>query len=164
MEPNLDRDMNKTILLLIIFVACLGAVSPATAGTNQEGFGMGVLLGEPSGLSMKWWTGLRSAWAAGVGYSFKDESDLHGHVDYLWHKVRDLGSDQPRLPLYYGIGARYRANDVGDDSIGIRIPIGLEYLFASSSFDVFFEIVPVLDVVPELDFDANVGVGARYFF
>jgi len=155
--------MKKLIVATILILTAISAM-PATAGTNQEGFGMGVLLGEPSGLSMKWWTGLRSAWAAGVGYSLKDDADLHGHVDYLWHKVRDLGSDQPRLPLYYGIGARYRANDVGEDSVGIRIPIGLEYLFANSSFDVFFEIVPVLDVVPELDFDANLGVGARYFF
>jgi hypothetical protein len=156
--------MKKTTIIALLALLAAAAAGPAAAQSNQEGLGAGILLGEPSGLSLKLWTSPYTAWAGGFAYSLRENSDLHAHLDYLWHKVRPLGPDEPRTPLYYGIGGRWRANDDGDDTLGIRIPWGLEYLFANSRFDVFVEVVPIVDVAPELDFGVNVGAGARYFF
>ena len=51
-----------------------------------------------------------------------------------------------------------------DSRIGIRIPVGLAYLVESEPLDVFVEIVPLLDLAPDTEFDLNASVGARYFF
>jgi len=48
--------------------------------------------------------------------------------------------------------------------VGLRIPVGLEYIFSGERVDIFLEIVPLLDLVPDTDFSLNGGIGVRYFF
>jgi hypothetical protein len=153
----------KRILALIVVLSAVAA-GPASAGKNTEGFGLGLMAGEPNGLSAKIWTGKRTAFDAGLGWSTKDGAGVAAHVDYLWH-VHDMRrTDRGILPFYYGIGIRYRDQEDQDDNFGVRIPLGLNYLFGSSAFDVFFEVAPVIDFTPEQKFGANVVVGGRYFF
>jgi hypothetical protein len=73
--------------------------------------------------------------------------------------------DKGRLPFYYGIGGRIKfAENNNDDFIGVRVPFGLAYIFATAPVDIFFELVPILDLAPDTDFDFNAALGARYFF
>jgi hypothetical protein len=60
------------------------------------------------------------------------------------------------------VGARLGFGDVVD--LGVRIPVGIAYEFANDPFELFFEIVPVLNLYPGTDFDANGGFGVRYYF
>jgi hypothetical protein len=54
---------------------------------------------------------------------------------------------------------------VSDDArLGARIPVGLEYIFPDQHFDIFLEVVPLLDLIPDTDFTLNAAIGARYFF
>jgi hypothetical protein len=46
----------------------------------------------------------------------------------------------------------------------VRFPIGLEYLFPRAPFDVFIEVVPVLQVVKKTDFEIDGAIRARFFF
>ncbi len=66
------------------------------------------------------------------------------------------------MPLYYGIGGRLL--NTSDTRVGIRGVIGLDYLFASSPLDLFFEIAPVLDFAPDTQMDLEGGVGMRFYF
>jgi hypothetical protein len=75
------------------------------------------------------------------------------------------------MPVYYGIGARLKfKDDEGrgrneDDAIfGIRVPVGITYLFDDAPLDLFFEIVPVLDLAPDVELDINAAVGLRFYF
>lgn len=149
-----------TVFILAALVVC----SPAFAGDNAKGFGLGLMLGEPSGLSAKVWTGKRTALAGGLALSAKNDAGVAAHVDYLWFAHNMDKMDSGILPFYYGVGVRYRDRDGRDDNFGIRIPLGLNYMFARSGFDVFFEAVPILDVAPEQEFGFSVAVGGRYFF
>lgn len=153
----------KRLLALVLVLSVMTAGS-ALAGKNTEGFGLGLMLGEPSGLSAKLWTGKRTAFDAGLAWSTKNNSGVSAHVDYIWHVHDMINVDRGILPFYYGFGVRYRGQDEQDDNFGIRIPLGLNYLFGHSSFDVFFEIAPVLDFTPDQNFSANVAGGGRYFF
>ena len=152
--------------VLILTVALLMSVffGTATAGSNSSGFGMGIMLGEPSGLSGKLWSGGNNAFDFGLAWSTSKNSGVAFHADYVWHKMDMITVDKGALPFYYGIGVRYRNRDNSDDNIGVRVPFGLDYLFAQSAFDVFFEVVPILDLAPDTDFDINVAIGGRYFF
>ena len=148
----------------LVFVLTLAVASSAIAGDNTKGFGLGLMAGEPSGLSAKLWTGTRTALDGGLAWSVSENSGAAVHLDYLWH-VHDMAkTGKGILPFYYGFGLRYRDRDDRDGDFGIRIPLGLNYLFARSAFDVFFEMVPVLDLAPDQKFSVNLALGARYFF
>jgi len=46
----------------------------------------------------------------------------------------------------------------------VRIPIGVSYYFANDPLELFFEIVPILDLAPATEFSGNGGFGIRYYF
>ena len=48
--------------------------------------------------------------------------------------------------------------------MGIRIPIGLDYMFESAPVDIFGEIVPILDLVDKTELNFGAAIGVRYFF
>jgi hypothetical protein len=137
------------------------AVASAAGGGD---FGLGIILGEPTGISGKLWISANSAVDGAAAWSLGNNEALHLHADYLLHNFSLIEVEKGRLPFYYGIGGRIRFADVGDDFIGVRIPVGLTYLFESAPLDIFLEVVPILDLAPDTDFDLNAAVGARYFF
>jgi len=120
--------------------------------------------GEPTGLSLKLWTSGDKAVDAGIAWSFEGNNNLNIHADYLIHRFSLIKVNKGSLPLYFGIGGRVRFNENRDDDLGIRIPVGLDYLFENSPFDVFFEIVPILDLYPSTDLELSAAIGARFFF
>jgi hypothetical protein len=69
-----------------------------------------------------------------------------------------------RAPFYYGIGARFVSHENDDARIGLRAPLGIDYMFDNGRFDIFMEIVPIFNVMPETDFDLGGGIGARFYF
>ncbi len=42
--------------------------------------------------------------------------------------------------------------------------IGLDYYFGSAPFDIFGEIVPILDFFPDVDFELEGAIGGRFWF
>lgn len=154
--------MNRLIALALLLTSL--APAAASAGSNADGFGIGIIVGEPTGLDAKWWLGESSALQAAAAWSTQSNSSFHFHLDYIMHRFDVIDVNSGRLPLYYGIGGRFRVRENSDDDIGIRIPIGLSYMFANDPFDVFVEVVPILDLVPDTDFDLNAAIGFRWFF
>ena len=134
-----------------------------TVSLAQGGTGLGIMVGEPTGLSLKTWLGGSEALDAGLAWSFVDEGAVHLHGDYLLHNFGVFNVDRGSLPVYYGIGARaFLKND--DVRLGVRVPLGLEYIFSGSGADLFFELAPLLDLTPETAFSLNGAAGVRYFF
>ena len=152
----------------IAIIGLLLAVSSASARTEQP-FGFGVIVGEPTGLSLKYWLDDEHAIDGAAAWSFSENDSFQLHGDYLIHNFELLGADE--LPCYYGLGARIKFRDSDgrgrneDDTIfGIRFPLGITYLFDEVPLDVFAELVPVLDVAPDADADINAAIGLRFYF
>jgi len=141
---------------LVVMLVCSGA------SAQDRGLGLGVILGEPTGISGKLWTGKRTAIDGAVAWASGKNSALHLHVDYLFHNFDLFKVEKGKLPLYYGIGVRVKL--ANDTRIGVRIPVGINYIFASAPLDIFLEVVPLLDLAPNTEFGLNIGLGARYFF
>lgn len=158
--------LNK--LTFLCFSAVLFCTPALNAQTSSGDLGIGFILGEPTGLSAKMWTGGNNALDAGLSWSFGSNSALHFHADYLIHRFDLIHVDSGRLPFYYGIGGRVRLqeNALGEsrNRIGVRIPVGLSYDFPNDPLEVFFEIVPVLDLAPSTNFGGGGGIGMRYYF
>ena len=51
-----------------------------------------------------------------------------------------------------------------DVTLGVRVPLGLAYIFSDEPIDIFLEIVPILDLLPQTDFTISAAIGGRYFF
>jgi hypothetical protein len=152
------RPATLALLMLLAGAAAL----PTAARAQANGFGLGVILGEPTGFSFKGWTGPTTAIDAALAWSFVDETTFHVHIDYLWHN--ETITKKPSMPVYYGFGGRIKTGGHSDDRIGLRIVGGLAYYIPDTPVDLFVEIAPILDFAPSTDFSINGGLGARYFF
>jgi hypothetical protein len=130
----------------------------------EEQFGLGVMVGQPSGVSGKYFIDKYNALDAGFGWSLDSDHDFHIHADYLYHFYSFIDSGTGETPIYLGVGARAVFRDDKDNKAGFRFPLGVEHLFKSAPFDVFAEIVPIFNVSPDTEFDLEGVVGARFYF
>ena len=147
--------------IIIICAVALIAIPQITLA-QDSGFGLGIIVGDPTGLSGKYWLGNNSAIDGAAAWSFGGDGALHLHADYLLHNFSLITIPKGKLPLYYGIGGRIKFSD--DARVSVRIPVGLDYMLEGAPLDLFLEIVPMLDLVPDTDFSLNAGLGIRYFF
>ena len=146
------------------FLICMLTLmlASATVTAQESGFGLGVIVGEPTGLSWKFWTGSVTAVDGAAAWSFADESALHLHADIIFHDFTRIYVEKGKFPLYFGLGGRIKLEK--KSRIGIRIPLGITYIPERLPLDMFLEIVPILDLVPGTEFDFNAAIGIRYFF
>ena len=159
--------MKRALAVVVMMCLWTGQALP-----NGKGFGVGVIIGEPTGISFKNWISNRHAIDAAAAWSFSGDDEFQFHMDYLFHNydlvhAEDMGG---RLPVYFGVGGRAKfEEDSGrrhnDDTIvGVRLPLGIAYIASGPPLDFFVEIVPTLDVAPDTDFELNAGIGMRFYF
>jgi len=151
-----------TIILLMGYTFCFA---------QSTGFGMGIVLGEPTGLNFKLWLGGPSALDLGLAWAFfePNTNTLQVYADYLFHflDLFKLPANAGRLVLYFGAGGRILVFNTEGNlplSLGVRIPVGLTYFIPNVPMDVFLEIVPIMALLPATAFQASAGLGVRFFF
>ncbi|MCW9708749.1 hypothetical protein J6I44_17955 [Aliifodinibius sp. 1BSP15-2V2] len=128
----------------------------------DKDIGIGVMVGEPTGLSLKSWLGGNNAFDVGLAWSLNRDA-VHVHADYLWHNFNLFDEvDEGSLPLYYGIGGRVILAD-DDAVIGARVPVGLNYLFEDAPIGLFMEVAPIINLAPDTDLDVEGGIGIRFY-
>ncbi|MEN8202888.1 MAG: hypothetical protein ABFS28_09855 [Bacteroidota bacterium] len=147
--------MKKLVFLLFI------AGMSFQAFAQDSGFGLGIIIGEPTGLSAKVWTTEQAALDAAMAWSFVGNGFLRFHSDLLLHRYL-IDVDQGKLPVYFGLGAKLVF--ASDLELGIRIPLGIAYQFESAPFEAFLEVVPVFNLIPQTAVDMDGGIGIRYYF
>jgi hypothetical protein len=134
-----------------------------TAALSQDSnFGLGIVVGEPTGISGKYWTSRTTAIDGAVAWSFNHEGSFYIHGDFLKHHFEIIDISEGQMPLYYGIGAKAVFAD--DGIFGAHVPLGIAYLFEGAPLDVFLEIRPGLNLLPATEFDMSGGIGVRYYF
>jgi hypothetical protein len=149
----------KTVLLILILGITSGFIATVDAQSRHSNTELGIILGEPTGLSLKVWQSDNTAFDAALAWSFGNNESVHIHADYLRHNWLDV--DRGSLALYYGLGARALLSN--NSKFGARIPIGLQYILPETRLGMFFEVAPTLNLIPETSFGVNGGIGIRYF-
>ena len=153
---------------ITVIVFAFLVVSANAFAQEQDKFGLGLIVGEPTGLSLKYWLDEKHAVDGALAWALSENDSFQLHSDYLIHNYELFDSDV--LPAYYGVGALLMFKDNEgirhhDETVfGIRIPLGITYLFEDAPLDLFFELVPVIEVAPDVDLDINVAVGIRFYF
>ncbi len=162
--------ISKTTFVHAFCFTLLLLSAPLLTQAQGSGFGLGIIVGEPTGLSAKAWIGEGAALDFAAAWSLEGRDFFQLHADYL-HHADVIEVKKGFLPFYYGIGARmviledqFRRKDEDDILFGLRIPLGITYLFAGAPLDIFAELAPVIELFPSTDFDVDGGVGIRYYF
>jgi hypothetical protein len=152
------------LIVVAMMVICAGRAR------TQGKFGVGVIIGEPTGFAWKYKVSGANAFDGAIGLTPGDR--FRFHFDYLWEK---RSFQEEHLLLHYGAGiafgtggSQYLALNRGDTYVvvdrtlgfALRGVVGLTYEFPRSLFDAFVELAPLLLVTPAggLGFDAAVGV------
>ncbi len=152
------------------------ATSDVAGGRSADKgtLGIGIVIGEPTGVSAKLYVEDDQAIQAAAGFAFIGNG-LHLHADYVWHPAVLQARDSFVLLAYVGPGVRfiqYRDGARGDSpshiAIGLRGVGGLLFDFTDNPLDAFVEVAGVL----EYGFDdeerggiaLNAAAGARYYF
>lgn len=160
--------------LYAISALCLFLAAQTSIAQDRK-FGLGVMVGEPTGLSAKLWTSSTTAFDFGLGWSvggdrigrydgyYDGGSRIHFHMDYLWHAFDAIRATE-RFPLYYGIGGRINTGAGYRNSVAVRGVFGIAWLPRETSMDVFLEVAPSLQLSPSSGFGMDAALGARYFF
>jgi hypothetical protein len=149
--------MKRFLLLCSMLILC-ASISRA----QNKGFGLGIILGEPTGISGKYWLSNKTAIDGGLAWSFVNGTSFHLHGDHLWHVFDAIKAEQTTIPVYFGVGGRIKSGT--KSAFGVRIPGGIAVLVTSVPLDVFLEIAPILDLAPSTGLSANGGIGVRFFF
>ena len=138
-------------------------------------FGLGIIIGEPTGLSAKLWVTPVNAFDFGLGWSvggdrlykydggYNGDSRVHFHMDYLWHWFSAIQSSN-RFPLYTGLGGRVNSGGGYSTSVAARGVLGIAWIPDQAPIDIFVEIVPSLQLVPGTGFGMDAGFGGRFYF
>ena len=156
----------RQIKIFISLVIVIISIPATSTFAQRSGTGIGLMLGEPTGINLKSWISESSAFDVGLAWSFTHEGSLHIHADYLYHNYNLISSN---IPFYVGIGGRIKLHNSEDKSesdarIGVRVPIGLDFFVRDVPIDIFVEIAPIVDLSPSTEATVNGGVGFRYFF
>ena len=135
--------------------------------TGVNGFGAGIILGEPTGINAKLVISPPAAFDIGLAWSFTDATRpgfsfvLYG--DYLFHMFDLVKVPAGQLGFYCGVGGLVNLRP-DNTAVTLRIPLGVTYVFANVPLDVFLELVPGMQLFPETRVAGFAGLGIRYWF
>jgi hypothetical protein len=142
--------------------------------SNPSSFGLGIILGGPTGLTGKLYLSDFFAIDFALGYYTGIEDQAIGaHLDLLFHPVNLANADGFTLPLYLGVGLRVaddycngRRCDSNGIDLGLRVPVGIAFEFTGAPIDIFIELALIIDIVNndggQLHLD--LAAGFRYWF
>ena len=151
---------------MFIFLA-MGGMNLHAARRGDQG--VGVLLGNPSGLTYKMWVDEKVAIDGAVGVA-QSEFDVHATLlihNFNWAKnikdnlIKGI-TDSGDFPLYFGVGPRVLFDDKTE--LGVRFPLGLAFMPHQSQWEFFGELAPVLRLTPSTGIDTDYSIGLRYYF
>lgn len=161
----LFRKFLFTLSLVSAIVLALGTSQARAADSSfkpENGFGIGFVLGVPTGITASLPLGPTNAVNATIGYDLNGPTNLYAHADYVWF-LRDFAPlEGGRLAFYYGPGAFSEISR--DAALGVRAVAGLEYRLDAHPLQFFLEIAPGMTVLPETRAESGAGLGLRFFF
>lgn len=167
--------MKVVLAVATLLLMTLLAGSARAQAVEKGSFGVGLVIGEPTGVSAKLYLDDDNAVQAAAGSAFVG-GGLQVHADYLWHPWILEERDSFTLPAYVGPGARfiyYQQGRDGEDygAVGARAVAGIVFDFKEIPLDVFVEVAGVIEwrFAPIEDdkgvgLAVNAGLGARYYF
>ncbi len=152
--------------LFVIFMILLAMSFDAKS--EDKRFGVGVMLGEPTGLSFQS-RAERAMYDFGLSWDFDEELTMIADYKIRFHQFQAGTSAYAGVGIffdYYDHDHHHKHHHHDHDYLeaGVRAPIGVEHLFATAPFGIFGELAPSLELVEEVDLGLMGAIGGRYYF
>ena len=193
------RNRHSVLLALVPVLAIAAAPRPAAAAgeppeapateTAQAGhgpFGLGVLFGQPVGVSVKLFVAPNHAFQLALGYDLILRDAGIVTLDYVWHPIAISASRTLVLTWHIGIGGSLGVWPAGHDydcrdadpvlpgiqpacrtawvQPGVRAPLGFDVVFRNLPLELYAEFAPGVLVYPMIEFLAQGGFGLRWYW
>jgi hypothetical protein len=145
--------------------------APSMLAHEAKGWGVGVILGLPTGLSAAYHTDGRVFYDLALAWSF-ERGTLATHGDLLV-TLAELRTDDVAdmsFPVWIGLGPRIRLGDTldtpGSDmlTLGARVPVGMSFIHDGVPIEAFLEFAPGIGLYPSTAPTFDVAIGGRYYF
>lgn len=150
------------LTIAFLAIAVLLVTTPASAQSPAGDVGLGGQIGDPSGVTLKLYQ------RPGFAYDFLAAWDLDDFFFLNGHALYERPIPDSPLRYYLGpgvvIGFREQRSDRDDDEIVIGMSGQFGLNFFVEQFEVFLQLTPRLQVIPETDGEIGGGVGLRYYF
>ena len=151
------------------------AVNLYSQGPGGKSFGFGLILGEPVGATIKYWTDKDNAFVGDIGgNSYYGSLRVSG--DYLWHfnafnsqivnmyagpgVVLGLGDSFGGGWWYKGRKWEYTR---GSAAIGVRGIFGINIIPRRTPLEIFLEVGPLISISPGVFSTLDAAVGVRFY-
>src|ERR1051325_1530873 len=144
----------------LVLVVVLAAAAPAHADGGP--LGIGIIAGEPTGLTGEYRLSDRTAIDMALGFDLFADRDLYVHADFLFVLPDLLSGGSVGLSPYLGPGGFLVA--VHAVVLGARVPFGLSLDFTKAPLQIFLELAPRLEIIPDVHLDRGGALGFRYYF
>lgn len=167
--------MRRLVVVLILLMA--GAAHGRNPG--RGGKGLGLSLGDPTGLNFKAFLGRGTAIDATLGLGFIGGRHLALNLGVVWQKPLGHLGGAP-VDWYWGLGGKLglydddHDHDHGDGKhhhhdddelrLGARAPIGVSIIFSKVPLDLFLEVAAGLWIIEDVDLDLDGAIGVRFWF
>ena len=144
----------------------IGLLALAAPSTARADVGIGLFLGDPSGLDLKIDLSGRSALDVVLGWhTFREGRSGYGHVTYLFTLFAGHGRSIV-VPFRLGIGGALYGNS-DHVNAGVRAPLEVGLRFRRTPIEVYGEIAALVTFIDDNwgdRFDIQGGVGIRFYF
>jgi hypothetical protein len=164
----------KNLFFIILILCAFIPNISFSQSPDSKNFGFGVVLGDPTGLTLKFWTQRNTALVVDVGASYFGSPRIG--VDYLWH-FDAFRSNIAKLYAGFGgvlgigegkgfyytehHGFYFRSdNGVG---LGVRGVFGINVIPRNSPLEFFLEAGLLVGLSPAFGSAGDVGLGMRYY-
>lgn len=154
-------------ILLVLLLATLTQVSKAAEGD----FGLGIILGGPTGFSGEYRLGGSHSLDFAAAWTTISHTGTHLHSTYLFNQASYGHIEDVPVYWYFGLGGRAiflneREDKHKNDRVyfGPRAPIGTYITSTDLKFKFFAEAAFTMNVVPSTGLDLDIAIGARYYF
>lgn len=159
----------KSIVISVILIWAGSLVPLKSASAQSSVFQAGLIFGNPTGFSAKYWINTDKAIDFAVSlpsqtneFSSSENTNYIVHSTYLTHQRNLLRLETGELIYYNGVGGTVTLQD--NPIIGIRGVMGLDYVFPKIPVNVFIEFAPVFHIYPASIVDSGLAIGTRYHF
>lgn len=164
----------KKIMFFVLIL--LGTIFNNSYAQSPEGknLGFGIILGDPTGLTLKYWTQRENALVFDLGASYFGSPRIG--VDYLWHfdAFRSniaklyagfggvLGIGEGRGFYYTEHHGFYFRSD-NSAGLGVRGVFGINVIPRTTPLEFFLELGLLVGLTPDVGSAGDVGIGMRFY-
>lgn len=158
---RLPSSSSNRVALLLFFVFFMGTLCASSSAAQEPAgdLGIGAQIGDPSGVTLKLYQ------QPGLAYDFLAAWDLDRFFFLNVHALHERTI--PDSPLHYYLGpgavAGFQDGPNGDNElvIGVSGQFGVDFFV--EQFEVFLQLTPRLNVIPDTHGRIGGGIGLRYY-